>query len=128
MGSTAAVAVFDPRDNARMATVSVGDTRIYLVRGGMAKRLTRDHRIPGETTLTRAVGVRPTLACDVGDFSVRSGDRFIICTDGVHGVMSDGRIAVYASGGTIEAAAERLANGVVRAGAPDNYSFILIGL
>ena len=42
------------------------------------------------------------------------------------GVVSDARLAVFASGGAIETAAERLAAEVVKAGAPDNYSFVLV--
>lgn len=126
MGSTAAVLVFDPSDHARAAVIHVGDSRVYRIRGGLAERLTRDHRVPGSNTLTRAVGGAATVRCDLREVEVRRGDRFVVCSDGVTCVVSDARLAVFASGGTLERAAERLAGEVVKAGAPDNYSFVLV--
>ena len=126
MGTTLALLMFDPCDAAHAVICHVGDSRIYRIRHGLAERLTRDHRVPGGNTLTRAVGGRETVRCDLSDVEVRPGDRFLICTDGVSGVVSDARLAVFASGGTLETAAERLAAEVVKAGAPDNYSFVLV--
>ena len=126
MGSTAAVLVFDPQNATHAATVHVGDSRVYRIRRGLAECLTRDHRVKGGNTLTRAVGGQPTVRCDYREIDVQAGDRFVICSDGVSSVVSDARIAVFASGGSLDTAAARLAEAVVKAGAPDNYSFILI--
>ncbi len=55
--------------------------------------------------------------------------RFLLCTDGVHDVVSAGRLAAFVSAApTLDAAAERIAADVVRHGAPDNYSFVLLGV
>ena len=126
MGSTAAVLVFDRQDASRAAVVHVGDSRVYRVRHGLYECITVDHRILGGNSLTRAIGAGPTVACDVDEIGVARGDRLVVCSDGVHGVVSDARLAVFAGGGTLDSAAERLAAEVVRRGAPDNYSFILI--
>lgn len=126
MGSTAAVLLFDPEDGSRAAVVHVGDSRVYRVRHGLYECITHDHRIYGGNSLTRAIGARPTLACDVDEIGVARGDRFLVCTDGVTSVVSDGRIAAFVGAGPIESAAERLAAEVVKCGAPDNYSFIVI--
>ena len=126
MGSTAAVLVFDPSDHARAAVIHVGDSRVYRIRGGLAERLTRDHRVLGGNTLTRAVGGAATVRSDLREIEVRRGDRFVICSDGVTCVVNDARLAVFACGGTLERAAERLAAEIVKAGAPDNYSFVLV--
>ena len=126
MGSTAAVLVFDLTDRTRAAVVHVGDSRVYRLHRGLAERLTRDHRVIGGNALTRAVGVAPTVRCDIREIAVSPGDRFVVCSDGVSGVVPDARLAVFASGGAIETAAERLAAEVVKAGAPDNYSFVLV--
>ena len=126
MGSTAAILVLDPADRMRAAVVHVGDSRVYRVRRGLAECQTRDHRVLGSNTLTRAVGAAATVRCDVREVDVRPGDRFVLCSDGVSGVVSDGRLAVFASGGALETAAARLADAVVKAGAPDNYSFVLV--
>jgi len=126
MGSTAAVLVFDPQDRTRAAVIHVGDSRVYRIRRGLFERLTRDHRVLGGNTLTRAIGAMETVRCDIRETDVQPGDRFVVCSDGVSGVVSDARIAVFVSSGSIETAAERLAAEVVKAGAPDNYSFILV--
>jgi len=126
MASTAAVLVFSPDDRSRAAVVHVGDSRVYRIRRGLFERLTRDHRVLGGNTLTRAVGAAATVCCDIREIDVCPGDRFVVCSDGVSGVVSDARLAVYVSSGSLEAAAERLAAEVMKAGAPDNYSFILV--
>ena len=147
MGSTVAALVFDPSDPARAATVHVGDSRVYRIRGGMATALTRDHSVgfelgdfagceaerfrdranPLAHVLTRAVGALPEVRCEIRETDVRPGDRFLLCTDGLHDVVPDGRIAVFAAGGTLATARDRLAAEIVKRGAPDNYTFILVG-
>ena len=132
MGSTAAVLALDPANRSRAAVVHVGDSRVYRVRGGLVTPLTRDHSAvrdranPLAHVLTRAIGVQPSVCCDVREVDVRPGDRFVLCTDGVHDVVSDVRLGVFASVGNLESAASRIADEVVRRGAPDNYSFVLV--
>jgi len=126
MGSTAAVLVFDPDDRTRAAVIHVGDSRVYRIRRGLFERLTRDHRVLGGNALTRAIGAMETVRCDIRETDVCPGDRFVVCSDGVSGVVSDARLAVFVSSGTLESAAERLAAEIVKAGAPDNYSFVLV--
>ena len=146
MGSTAALLVFDPEDGSHATVIHVGDSRVYRIRGGLATALTRDHSVGFELSdfageraedfrsrenplthvLTRAVGVRPEVEWDRQEIDVRAGDRFVLCTDGVHDVISDARLAIFAGGGTLDSARTRLAAEVEKAGAPDNYTFILI--
>lgn len=126
MGSTAAVLLFDPDDVTRAGVVWVGDSRIYRIRHGMPMLLTRDHRLADKNLLTRAVGASSAVVSDARMVDVQKGDRFVICTDGVYSIVSDGRIATYAASGSLESAAERLAAEVVRRGAPDNYTFVLV--
>lgn len=147
MGSTAVVMVMDPEDASRAAVLHVGDSRLYRIRGGLVSLMTRDHSVGRELSdfagaravdfrsranplthvLTRAVGVRPAVKVDEREIDVRDGDRFVLCSDGVHDVVSDARLGVFAAGGTLESAATRLAEEVVRRGAPDNYSFVIVG-
>lgn len=127
VGTTAAVLAFDLRDATRAAVISVGDSRIYRVRHGLCGLLTRDHRLSNSNVLTRAIGATPTLRSDAQEIRIERGDRFVLCTDGVSGVVSDARIALFASGPTLESSAARLAGEVEKNGAPDNYSFILVG-
>ena len=146
MGSTAAVMVFDPESASRAAVIHVGDSRVYRIRGGLISLLTRDHSVGRELSdfagaraadfrsranplthvLTRAVGARLSVHIEENEIDVRAGDRYLLCTDGVHDVVADARLGVFAAAGDLESAASRLAAEVVRCGAPDNYSFVLV--
>lgn len=146
MGSTVAVLVTDPGDAAKAAVCHVGDSRVYRIRGGMAKLLTRDHSVGRELSdmagdqarqlrdrsnplahvLTQAIGAKADVRVDVLEVDVRPRDRFVICSDGVHDVITDARLAVYAAGGPLESAQQRLAAAVVEKGAPDNFTFVLV--
>ena len=71
--------------------VHVGDSRIYRLREGSLTLLTTDHTLgaPGTTSaLTRAVGIQDTLRVDHFKESVHLHDRYLICSDGVHGSLS----------------------------------------
>lgn len=146
MGSTAAVMVFDPEDGSRASVMHVGDSRVYRIRGGLVSLLTRDHSVGRELSefagsraadlrsranplthvLTRAVGAQPSVNTEEREIDVRPGDRYLLCTDGVHDVVTDARLGVFAAAGDLESAATHLAAEVVRCGAPDNYSFVLV--
>ena len=115
MGTTcSAVAVV----NGLAFAAHVGDSRIYLVRGGGAYRMTEDHSAPmqlvnrGIITLAeaahhedrnvilRAMGTRPDLevARWREPFPLQPGDRLVLCSDGLHETVSDGEIAQLAAG------------------------------
>ena len=146
MGSTAAVIVFDPNNASRAAVMHIGDSRIYRIRRGLVSLLTRDHSVGRELSdfagsraadlrsranplthvLTRAVGVKPAVYTEEREIDVMPGDRYLLCTDGVHDVVTDARLGVFVAAGNLESAASRLAEEVVRCGAPDNYSFVLV--
>lgn len=148
MGSTAAVIVFDPESGSKAYVMHVGDSRVYRIRGGLVSLLTRDHSVGRELSdfagsraadlrsranplthvLTRAVGAQATVHAEEREIDVRPGDRYLLCTDGVHDVVTDARLGVFAAAGDLESAASRLAAEVVRCGAPDNYSFVLVGI
>ncbi|QQR89020.1 MAG: serine/threonine-protein phosphatase [Myxococcales bacterium] len=88
----------------------VGDSRIYLVRGGKAYQLTEDHtliawqlkqgvitkeeaeRSPHKNIITRAVGSREYVQVDTHAFLVEKRDGFLLCSDGLHGYLSDEEI------------------------------------
>jgi serine/threonine protein phosphatase PrpC len=127
MGSTVAVLVLDPANPRHAAICHVGDSRVYRIRGGMPQQLTRDHRQGvGEHTLTRAVGAEESVVADWFEITSTNPSRFILCTDGVHDVESEVRLAVFVSAGPIESAAQRLSADIERRGAPDNYSFVIV--
>ena len=147
MGSTAAVLAFDAPESGRAAVCYVGDTRVYRIRDGLAKQLTRDHTVgvelgallspkhaddmkershPLAHVLTRAIGTDCHANPEWRKVDVIKGDRFLICSDGVHDVMSDALIGFLVGYGSLEDVKKRLAAAIVDKGAPDNYSFIIL--
>lgn len=148
MGSTAAVLLVDPVDKRRAAICHVGDSRIYRVRRGCAEPLTKDHTIGGQlgelTTgiqsagfksranplahvLTRAIGGADRVSADWRRIDLTAGDRFLICSDGVHDVVADSLIGeILTVERDLGAASKRIADVVVRNGAPDNYTYVIV--
>ncbi|MDD5307706.1 MAG: protein phosphatase 2C domain-containing protein [Deltaproteobacteria bacterium] len=91
-------------------TAQVGDTRIYCLRDGEVVQLTEDHTLlnwqiregvispeeaqhsPHRNIITRAVGNKDYVEVDTQVVSVTPGDRFLICSDGLHGYLRRGEI------------------------------------
>lgn len=69
----------------------VGDSRIYRIRDGVIERLTTDHAIAANV-LTKALGTAPTVEASWRVEKVASGEVFVLCTDGVHQLVSDEEI------------------------------------
>ena len=148
MGSTVAVLLLDSSDNRRAAICHVGDSRIYRIRHRKAELLTHDHTVGGQLgemtkgilaagfksrtnplahVLTRAIGAADRVEGDWKKIDVADGDRFLVCSDGVHDVVSDEKIGSILSGSDDLAAASRhLMDEIVRGGAPDNFSYVMI--
>ena len=148
MGSTVAALLVDP-DNVRRATIChVGDSRVYRVRRGSAELLTKDHTIGGQLSafatgeqaaelrsrqnplahvLTRAIGVEEKVAGDWRKVDVAAGDRYLVCSDGVHDVVADSLVGeILTVERDLEAASRRLSDEIVRNGAPDNYTYVMV--
>jgi protein phosphatase len=128
----------------RVAIVHVGDSRAYLLREGRLAQLTKDHtyvqalvdageitaqeaaRHPRRNLLNRAVdGIHPVEA-DLSVREARAGDRFLLCTDGLSGVVADGDLAdVLSSVADPTGAVTRLVDMALEAGAPDNVTVVV---
>ena len=148
MGSTLAVLLTDPDDARRAAICHVGDSRIYRVRRGSAELLTKDHTIGGQLSafatgeqaaglrsranplahiLTRAIGAEGKAAGDWRKVDLADGDRCLVCSDGVHDVIADSLIGeILTVEPDLESASVRLADEIVRNGAPDNYTYVMV--
>jgi len=122
----------------------IGDSRVYRVRGGIARQLTTDHThlndliaagkiAPGEGrthpmrhVLTRALGVDGVPRIDTLAVDVELEDIFVLCSDGLTAVVGDDEIGRLAGGGSILRASERLLDLSLERGAPDNVSVIVV--
>ena len=140
MGSTVVALMIHGR---RFCALWAGDSRIYLWRGGRLHRLTRDHsqvqamvdrgmltpeeahHHPMSHVLARAVGVEPTLELDAVTDEVETRDVFLLCSDGLTGVVDDDEIAERLSEHGPQTAARWLLDLVLSRGAPDNVTLIV---
>ncbi|HEY0159693.1 MAG TPA: Stp1/IreP family PP2C-type Ser/Thr phosphatase [Thermoanaerobaculia bacterium] len=121
----------------------VGDSRIYLVRDDTIRQLTEDHSLvatmvreglltpqeaevhPRRNVLQRSMGVSDDVEIDVrGPFQLREGDTFILCSDGLHGLVKEQELKEIAHG-TIEDAADEFLRRALERGAPDNVTVIV---
>jgi len=109
----------------------VGDTRAYRLSGERITCLTTDHVRPQTTgrsnTLTRALGVEPEVRLDYATQPVALHDRFLLCSDGVHGFLADQRIADILRQRSAPAdAAGALVAAALRADSTDNCTALVL--
>lgn len=122
----------------------VGDSRTYLFRGGMLSQLSLDHSLVQEqlrqglitpdqaeksrfrNILLRAVGVDTLHPADIISGPLHPGDIFLLCTDGLHGMVNNNEIAsVLAFHAALSLKADILINMAKEAGGNDNISVSL---
>lgn len=121
----------------------VGDSRIYLVRNGQIQQLTEDHSLvatmvreglltsaeaethPRRNVLQRSMGVAEDVEVDLrGPFDLQAGDTFILCSDGLHGLVKEPELKEIAAK-PIESAADEFLRKALERGAPDNVTVIV---
>ncbi len=114
----------------RLHVLHVGDTRLYRLRGGELARLTTDHTPgrPGTShALTRALGAAEAVLVDYAEEPAQPHDRLLLCSDGVHGGLSDRRIRdELARRGAPEEAARRLVEAALAARTGDNATALVL--
>lgn len=125
----------------------VGDSRIYLVRGNEVRLLTEDHSVVNElrrrgkltpdalakvgnkNAITRAVGVFENLEVDTFHILAAPGDRFVLCSDGLHRYLdTDDALRPLLEGVTEEAATQRLIDYANERGGADNITAVVVTL
>jgi protein phosphatase len=145
MGSTLVAAlVAEDRHEAYLA--NVGDSRAYLISRDAIRPLTEDHSLAAAQVavgkmseaeaersmirhiLTRGIGVEEHVTADVfGPVALGAGDRLLLCTDGLHGMLSDGEIGRVAHERPTSELAEALVEAANAAGGRDNVTVIVGG-
>jgi serine/threonine protein phosphatase PrpC len=141
MGTTLTVAYVGEDD---LAIAHVGDSRFYVLRDGELTQLTDDHSLVGElvrrgqisaeeaedhpqrSIITRALGIEGEVVVDHFSWPVRDGDVFLLCSDGLTGMVSDAGVAeILAGAPSLAVAAQRLVAAANEAGGRDNITVIV---
>jgi PPM family protein phosphatase len=135
MGTTLTAAQVDGN---RVHLVHVGDSRAYLLRGGELTQITEDHTLvhrmvmeaethPHRSILTRALGVDQNIQVDEGDLEVAPGDRLLLCTDGLTGMVPEGQIReILLESLDPQEAVDKLVKVANRAGGIDNITALIL--
>lgn len=141
MGSTVVLALVV---GARAFVAHLGDSRAYLLGREGAVRLTLDHsllqglvdggqisqaeiaRFPMKNVLTKALGVPGGVVPDVMDFLLRPGERILLCSDGLHGLVRDDFLFKLGHKAAPTHCASRLVAYANAAGGNDNISVVLV--
>ena len=122
----------------------VGDSRCYLIRNEIIKSLTRDHTVANEQlrlglissgqssavirhALSRSIGSELFVNVESGIFAIQPGDTLLLCSDGLHGAVPDGKIASAVNDSPdLPSAAEKLISLANELGGSDNVTVQLI--
>lgn len=114
----------------RFYTAHIGNSRIYRLRQGKLDVLTVDHLWEHpelKNVLSRAIGLDRRLLLDFGDGELAQGDRFLLVSDGVWGVLPDQRMAeVLLDQPEPQAAATALTSMALAQGGADNATAVVI--
>ncbi len=136
------VAVLAFEDN--VACVWSGDSRIYRLRDGEFQQVTTDHteaeellaagsitreqadNWPRKNVITRAIGVTANPQLEEAYATLRAGDSFVLCSDGLTGHVNDDEIALAASGEDAQSIAQDLVDMTLQRGATDNVTVVVV--
>lgn len=135
VGSTVVVLTLHRR---QAVVIWAGDSRAYLLRDARLRMISRDHSVaeerldhPGQPdsgeapgAITRAVGGGPTLECDLACVETCPGDCWLLCSDGVYGVLGEAEIVRVLQQAQDPASA--LVEQALAAGSRDNCTAIVV--
>jgi PPM family protein phosphatase len=147
MGTTVTAALVDAAAGT-VAIGHVGDSRAYLLRDGELDQLTTDHslvaelvqsgvltpeeaeRHPQRSAITRALGTEETVEVESFTVAAKSGDVFLLCSDGLSTMLDDTDItsAIADAGDDLEKAADALIAAANARGGEDNVTVVLFEL
>jgi protein phosphatase len=123
----------------------MGDSRVYLLRGNDFKQITEDHsavfemvkagmltlseakKDPFRNHITRCMGMDDTPFADINSVDLLEGDRFLLCSDGLTGMLSDEVIGeILLREKNLNSACEKLINLANSAGGVDNITAVIV--
>ena len=141
MGTTLTAAVVSDDE---VSIGHVGDSRAYRLREGELEQLTRDHSLvaelertgqispeaaehhPQRSIITRALGPEPDVEVDTYTVAGRSGDVYVLCSDGLTSMISDEELGSIVRGAaSLEEAAGELVRAANQSGGKDNVTVVL---
>jgi len=143
MGTTAVVLLIK---NEECFVGHVGDSRIYLYSDAKLNRLTKDHSFvqtlvdsgiisddeaethPNKNQILQALGIASSVKGTISPAAIlpKTGDTFLLCSDGLNGMVKDGDMQHILSVNNIEIAAENLITAALNAGGTDNITAALV--
>jgi PPM family protein phosphatase len=146
MGTTAVMVHFVERNGSgpKAVVAHVGDSRVYLFRGGRLQRVTIDHSLveeylrlgkitaeeaknfPQKNIILRALGQQKVVDVEVNELAPEPGDVFLLCSDGLSGMVTDDIMqAILQKANGLDAAAKKLIDTANANGGIDNVTVIL---
>ncbi|NYH52640.1 MULTISPECIES: Stp1/IreP family PP2C-type Ser/Thr phosphatase [Nocardiopsis] len=128
----------------RVALIHIGDSRAYLLRGSRFEQITHDHTLvqtlvdegkiteeevathPQRSLILRALDGKSPVDPDISISEAKVGDRYMLCSDGLSGVVSKKTIhETLATEADPRSAAKRLIELAIRGGGPDNITAVV---
>ena len=142
MGTTLTAAILEKE---RLVIAQVGDSRAYMLHNGSLQQLTRDHSLmadmieagqlteaearvhPNRSVITRAIGSDPHMQPDLYELNVETGDRLLLCSDGICGMIEDHEIAsIMRQAPSAQSCADQLVEAALAAGGFDNATAVVV--
>lgn len=142
MGTTLTAAILEKE---RLLIAQVGDSRAYLLHQGSLQQLTRDHSLmadmieagqlteeearvhPNRSVITRAIGSDPHMQPDIYELNVETGDRILLCSDGICTMLEDPDIEhIMARTQSPQECADNLVEAALDAGGYDNATAVVV--
>lgn len=128
-----------------IAIAHAGDSRCYLLRNQQFIQVTTDHSLANflkalnrleearmaeanmSNVIMRALGLEPEVVVDAQEFPIASGDRFLLCSDGLSDLVSDAKLrAMFLSGDDRETIADNMLDAALEAGGRDNITLMIV--
>jgi PPM family protein phosphatase len=127
----------------RIGLLHIGDSRAYLLRDGVLTQITHDHTLvqsfvdegritreqadshPQRALILRALKGDDEMDLDLSVRDTKPGDRYLLCSDGLSGVVSDETLRETLASAEPQAAVDRMVELALRGGGPDNITCIV---